>query len=121
MSRPSISTGGIPFMEKSEQQKGRQAPGNLPCHVLILADFSGRNHRGLDDVSCLVDRKIIPLTRDNLDEVFQRLQVTLDIGVADKPIVFNEPDDLHQLPSWRRSASSCRRTPGSDSISSASS
>src|SRR5690606_2805782 len=40
------------------------------------------------------DRRIIPVTRDNFDEVFQRLQVTLDIAIADKPIVFNEPDDL---------------------------
>ena len=94
MSRPTISTGGIPIMDKSDQQTGRQAPGNLPCHVLILADFSGRTHRGLDDASDLMDRRIIPLTRDNIDEVFQRLQVTLDIAVAEKPITFNEPDDL---------------------------
>lgn len=95
MSRPTISTGGIPIMDKSSEQPAHQAPGNLPCHVLILADFSGRTHRGQDDASDLFDRRIIAVTRDNLDEVFQRLQVTLDIAVAEKPITFNEPDDLH--------------------------
>lgn len=95
MSRPSISTGNVSFTGKSTDNEKRPSQGNLPCHVLILADFSGRHHRGGDDAGNLVQRPIMALNRDNLDEVFQRLQVTLDIAVADKPIVFNEPDDLH--------------------------
>lgn len=95
MSRPSISTGGIPFMETSDERPPRPQSGDLPCHVLVLADLSGRSHRGLDDAASLAQRRIIEVTRDNLDDVFQRLHVTLDIAIADKPIVFGELDDLH--------------------------
>lgn len=94
MSRPSISTGQISFAGEAADRE-KPASGRLPCHVLILADFSGRHHRGRDDAGNLLQRPILHVTRDNLDEVFQRLQVTLDIAVADKPIVFNEPEDLH--------------------------
>ncbi|MEZ5510477.1 MAG: type VI secretion system contractile sheath large subunit [Gammaproteobacteria bacterium] len=95
MSRATISTGGIPFLDPDDDQPPRPRSGGLPCHVLVLADFSGRSHRGLDDAGSLLQRRIIEVTRDNLDEVFQRLHVTLDSAVAEKPIEFGEPDDLH--------------------------
>lgn len=95
MSRATMSTGGIPFMDKSGDQPAPKPSGNLPCHMLVLADFSGRSHRGDNEAFSLTDRRIIPLTRDNFDDVFQHLQVTLDIAIAEKPITFNEPDDMH--------------------------
>lgn len=95
MSRAPLTTGGIPLLESDNGQPSRLGSDSLPCHVLVLADFSGRSHRGLDDTGSLLQRHIIEVTRDNLDEVFQRLHVTLDSAIAEKPIEFGEPDDLH--------------------------
>ncbi|HEX4939327.1 MAG TPA: type VI secretion system contractile sheath large subunit [Candidatus Kapabacteria bacterium] len=91
MSRATISTGSIPL---------RQGPSSTTadsqrCHVLILADFSGRAHRGLNDATHLASRKIIEVDRDNLEEVFTQLNVTLQLPLADAPIRFREFDDLH--------------------------
>src|SRR3990167_3653508 len=91
MSRATISTGSIPL----RQGKPSTTADNQQCHVLILADFSGRAHRGLNDATRLATRKIIEVDRDNLEEVFTLLDVTLQLPLADAPIRFREFDDLH--------------------------
>ena len=93
MSRATINTGGIEFSGSDQTQP--QPTSNRPCPILVLADFSGRSHRGLDDATNLKTRKIYQITRDNFDEIFMRQHVTLDIAIADKPIEFNDPEDLH--------------------------
>lgn len=91
MSRATISTGSIPL----RQGKPSTTADNQQCHVLILADFSGRAHRGLNEAKRLASRKIIEVDRDNLEEVFSQLDVTLQLPLADAPIRFREFDDLH--------------------------
>lgn len=91
MSRATVSTGPINLQDEQR----RTASGGLPCHVLILADFSGRAHRGLDDSASLASRTIQEANRDNFEELFTRLQVTLQLPLAEQPIHFGEFDDLH--------------------------
>lgn len=91
MSRATISTGSIPL----RQGKPSTTADSQQCHVLILADFSGRAHRGLNEAKRLTSRKIIQVDRNNLEEVFTQLDVTLQLPLADAPIRFREFDDLH--------------------------
>lgn len=91
MSRATISTGSIPL----RQGKPSTTADSQQCHVLILADFSGRAHRSLSEAKRLASRKIIEVDRDNLEEVFTQLDVTLQLPLADAPIRFREFDDLH--------------------------
>jgi type VI secretion system protein ImpC len=94
MSRATMNTGGTPIGMASDQNTPKVVR-NRPCHILALADFSGRSHRDEDDASGLCERNIVEVTRDNVDDVFVRMGVTLDLAVADKPIQFLEMDDLH--------------------------
>lgn len=93
MSRATINTGGIPFMEKQDGVTTSQ--NQKPCHILVLGDFSGRNHRGMDDAAALSQRKIWEVTKDNFEELFYKLEVTLQLAIADEPIRFHEFDELH--------------------------
>ena len=93
MSRATINTGGVPFME-SRGDSPSQA-NKKPCHILVLADFSGRSHRGMDDAGSLASRKLWEITRDNFEEVFYQMQVTLALSIANEPIRFHEFDELH--------------------------
>ena len=94
MSRATMNTGGIPIASASDSEPPTLVR-NKPCHILVLADLSGRDHRNENDAANLAQRKIFEITRDNVDDVFVRMGVTLDIAIADKPIKFLELDDLH--------------------------
>lgn len=94
MSRATMNTGGVTF-GKASNEDGPTLVRNRPCHILVLADFSGRDHRGENNAAELSQRKIFEVTRDNFDDVFVRMGVTLDLSIADKPIQFLEMDDLH--------------------------
>lgn len=94
MSRATINTGGIPIATTSDSEQPTLVR-NKPCHILVLADFSGRDHRNENDTANLAQRKILEITRDNVDDIFVRMGVTLDLSIADKPIKFLELDDLH--------------------------
>jgi len=89
-----MNTGGVPFSSGSDQGSP-QLVRNRPCHIVVLADLSGRHHSGLDDHTTLSQRKVHEVTRDNFDDVFVRMGVTLDLVIADAPIKFQELDDLH--------------------------
>ncbi|MEE2732136.1 MAG: type VI secretion system contractile sheath large subunit [Pseudomonadota bacterium] len=94
MSRATMNTGGIPISTASDQDQPTLVR-NKPCHILVLADFSGRDHRDQNDAANLDQRRIFEITRDNIDDVFVRMGVTLDLPIADEPIKFLELDDLH--------------------------
>ncbi|HAG92499.1 MAG: hypothetical protein CMK83_10020 [Pseudomonadales bacterium] len=94
MSRATMNTGAVPMGHGSDQD-GPALVRHRPCHILVLADFSGRDHRGQNDAGALAERKIFELTRDNFDDIFVRMGVTLDLSIADQPIQFLEMDDLH--------------------------
>ncbi|CCU73409.1 type VI secretion system contractile sheath domain-containing protein [Thalassolituus oleivorans] len=94
MSRATLNTGGISFSSAAEQSQPTLVR-HRPCHILVLADFSGRDHRNENDADCLSKRKIYEVTRDNFDDVFTTMNVTLDLPVSARPIKFQEMDDLH--------------------------
>ncbi|ABC27825.1 uncharacterized protein conserved in bacteria [Hahella chejuensis KCTC 2396] len=94
MSKTTISTGAILF-QSGEAGDKKATPANQPCHIVVLADFSGRGHRGAHEPESLARRKVIEVDRDNFDEVFEQLKVELDIPVIDDVIRFRELDDMH--------------------------
>jgi type VI secretion system protein ImpC len=93
MSRATISTGNVSLNTDRPQQK--TSGDSDSCHIAILADFSGRDHRQLNDITTIKNRKIIEVDRDNFDEIFAQLNVQCDLPLADEPICFTELDDMH--------------------------
>lgn len=65
------------------------------CHILILADFSGRDHQGLNDAASINQRKVYQVDRDNFDEVFESLNVKFKSPLAENAIGFTEFEDMH--------------------------
>ncbi|MFL0801175.1 MAG: type VI secretion system contractile sheath large subunit [Agarilytica sp.] len=108
MSRASISTGNIHLdtnKDSSANKDSSSSPNtpkkpakfddSRPMHIAIVGDFSGRASRGECDATSLTKRKAIEVDRDNFEEVFTRLQVSLSLPVNDTPLTFGEYDDLH--------------------------
>jgi len=95
MSRATISTGNVSLNTDRSQQKARGDSGEGSCHIAILADFSGRDHRQLNDITTIKNRKIIEVDRDNFDDIFAQLDVQCDLPLADEPMRFTELDDMH--------------------------
>ena len=96
MSRATISTGSFSLTdERHTQQKTRGSDTSNDCHIAILADFSGRHHRQLNDVTTIKNRKVIEVDRDNFDEVFAQLDVQCHLPLADEAMCFKELDDMH--------------------------
>ncbi len=95
MSNAIMSTGSIPMRsgESSDVPPVKKA-GNA-FHLLVMADFSGRGHRGLTDVVELASRKIHSVDRDELDALFARMAVTLATPLSEEPLTFRELDELH--------------------------
>lgn len=98
MSRASISTGNITFTGKQNEQSSKpKEPRDIeaPMHIAIIGDFSGRQSQGLCDAASIASRKAIEVDRDNFEEVFEQLDVSLQLAVSEAPIKFREFDDLH--------------------------
>lgn len=93
MSRATISTGNITF--SIPKKVPDQMPDDAPMHIVVLGDFSGRASRGINDWQHISGRKAWPVDRDNFEEIFEKLKVTLGLPVADEPIRFADFDDLH--------------------------
>lgn len=100
MSRTSISTGNFSLDASVDKQafSGARKSGGLEnsshCHIVFLADFSGRGHRGLSDASTIHSRKIIEIDRDNFDDVFQQMDVRCALPIAEE-LRFSELDEMH--------------------------
>lgn len=84
MSRATISTGGIDW--QAQQARSDDTPGLL----LVLGDFSGCGSRGEDSAP-----RLLKVDRDNLDEVFAKLNVRLRLPLCEQLLCFSEPDELH--------------------------
>ncbi len=73
----------------------------IPFRIAILADFSGRDNRGLGDVGLsLASGRLVPVDVDNFEELPARLgtEIHIPIGGEDGPriaIRFCELDDFH--------------------------
>ena len=64
-------------------------------HIALFGDFSGRANNGSAEPGDIAKRRAIVIDRDNFEEVFTSLAVTLRLPVAEEAITFNEFDDLH--------------------------
>ena len=106
MSRTTISTGSFSLDASADKEASTKRPDAFNesagssikksehCHMVFLADFSGRGHRGLNDASGIQTRKIIEVDRDTFDEVFAQMDVRCALPMADE-ISFSELDDMH--------------------------
>lgn len=92
MPRATISTGNITF---NVSKKAPAQRDDAPMHIAILGDFSGRASRGINDWQGIASRKPLSVDRDNFEEVFAKLNVSLGLAVAEEPIHFADFDDLH--------------------------
>lgn len=108
MSRASMSTGPISFVTEegksaplpSKPRDGGVGDGSRqdgPMHIALLGNFSGRlsGRDGQGKPVPLARRTPILIDRDNFEEVFEKLAVSLQLPVCDGPIHFGEFDDLH--------------------------
>jgi type VI secretion system protein ImpC len=72
-----------------------------PFNVVILADFSGRDNRGLSEVGLSpASGRLMPVDVDNFDELPTRLgtEIHIPVGGEEGPRIavrFGEPDDFH--------------------------
>lgn len=66
-----------------------------PFRILVMGDFSGRESRGI--VEPLHTRRIIPVDRDDIEDVLARLHVRLrlDLGGEQLDLTFADLDDFH--------------------------
>lgn len=103
MSNVSISTGSVLFTGKKSTADARsqgdksahQTRDGAPMHIALLADFSGRGSRGEIDLDGLAARKAHLVDRDNFEELFSKLQVSVKLPVSKEALKFDEFDDLH--------------------------
>ena len=93
MSRPGMSTESVVF-HRSEKKYSSASSQGAPMHIALIGDFSGRASRDVNQQD-LAKRKAIEIDRDNFEEVFEALGVSLKLPVSDEPIRFSEFDDLH--------------------------
>lgn len=76
-------------------------PETAPFLAVIVGDFSGRANRGVLEIgSALSGRRLIPIDRDNFDDVLANLdvrlgQTLLDSTSAPVAVSFRELEDFH--------------------------
>jgi type VI secretion system protein ImpC len=95
MKKP-ISFGSISFKLVSTMEETKARPANdTPFRICILGDFSGRASHGI--VEPVKSRKAIPVDRDIIDEVLERMrvQVRLESAGTGLDISFAGLDDFH--------------------------
>ena len=97
-----ISFGKIEVNVVSTMEETHGVPEpETPFRIAILGDFSGRASRGLSEPgSALAGRRLLPVDRDNFDEVLAKLGVEIHLPITgnDTPPVairFTELDDFH--------------------------
>jgi len=98
-SGPSMSTGSVGF-DTNMQTQGESIKQNVVkhsavMHVALLGDFTARENKKLCDVESIAKRKPIDIDRDNFEEIFSELNITLDLPALNERISFSEFDDLH--------------------------
>ena len=101
MSDP-ISFGELDFNIVASMAGGRaDLETETPFQMLVIGDFSGRANRGLDRSGTLqAGLKPIPVDRDTIDEVLDRLEVKIELPLLGKnapPVEFKfgELNDFH--------------------------
>jgi len=95
MKKP-ISFGSIGFeIVSSMDQTSARPESDMPFVICILGDFTGRASRGV--VEPLKDRRPIPVDRDIIDEVIEKMKVKVRLASAGTTldIAFSSLDDFH--------------------------
>ncbi|MCQ3829220.1 type VI secretion system contractile sheath large subunit [Microbulbifer elongatus] len=95
MSRASMQTGAAIFSAGEESGGGGTRYHGASFRVAIVGDFSGRASRALCEPETLAQRQAYRLGKDNFEQLFERLQVRLNIPGMDEPLQLLEFDDLH--------------------------
>ncbi len=97
-----ISFGELDFKIAASMNEKKRAPeSETPFRICILGDFSGRANLGLvDPASALIAPHPIEVDRDNIENVMQRLNVSVNLSVVgdhSPPVAvqFAELDDFH--------------------------
>jgi len=96
-----ITSGKFGFEIVTSKGNANAAPDpETPFRILVMGDFSGRGRRGPSEKSSLTLRRILPVDRDNLDELIGKLgvEVHLPLYGQDNPSVvvrFSKLDDFH--------------------------
>src|SRR5581483_5162474 len=94
---PSRSVSSVQIdIEPAAEPRRPVADPEEPFRILVLGDFSGRVNRKLRLAAPL---RVIPVDRDNLDEVIAELDVALESPCS---IAFKELDDFHPDAIFRR-------------------
>jgi type VI secretion system protein ImpC len=81
--------------------KGRNAGGATrrgdedPMRILILADLSGREARGVHEPGDIATRSILNIDVDNFDDVMGRIAPTLPWSGVTEDLAFRTMDDFH--------------------------
>src|SRR5229473_3078708 len=98
MARPSsFANVEIETGERSQRVEPREP--DLPFHIAVLGDFSGRENRGVLDAR-LQGRKPVLVDRDNFENVMARVAPELHLPLGGPggpriPVRFRELDDFH--------------------------
>lgn len=85
------------FSTSTRPSSAMRPHADAPMRILICADFSGREGRGLDDPATVATRPILRVDLDNLDDQFARLapSVELTTNGQTSTIAFGGLDDFH--------------------------
>src|SRR3954468_22269852 len=93
------SGGKRPADESSPQHE--RPDDETPFRLLVLGDFSGREHRGISQASsALASRRPIAIDTDSFDSVMSKLGVELHLRVGDAQdnkmvLQFKSLEDFH--------------------------
>lgn len=78
------SSGNVEVRAGLTRQPEAPAPGpNQSFHLLLLGDFSGRASRGICEPASIAVRPVLPIDRDNVDQLPARLNVELHLRRAE--------------------------------------
>ncbi|WP_299594466.1 type VI secretion system contractile sheath large subunit [uncultured Microbulbifer sp.] len=95
MSRATMQTGAASFSSGDVDvvTPGRHDRANY--RVAIVGDFSGRSSQGLCDPESIGSRQAFRVGKDNFEQLFERLQVAVNLPGMQEPLRLLEFDDLH--------------------------
>lgn len=94
MSRATTNTSGAVFSSGEENAPAPQAQEQA-LKIAIIGDFSGRESRGLCDPSTIGQRPALRVNKDNFEQLFERMQVRVQLPLTAEPLDLMEYDDLH--------------------------
>lgn len=94
MTRATTNTSSAVFSSGEESAAAPQVQQKA-LKIAIIGDFTGRESRGLCDPSTIGQRPALRVSKDNFEQLFERLQVRLKLPLMDEPLDLLEYDDMH--------------------------